>query len=374
MKIKKLCATEKRENKVKLKNNVDDPFMFNLLTSGLGLAGVVLAERTATLREEALSFEVLLAAGAVEALTVVVVVQRLHPLVAGLDGESAGEALGREQLVPVGLAVRVTLLQEERAVAELLAAVRALEALRVELLADGVEAVALHAGVALAADRGQELLEAVLAVQVTLLLDEADVGQRALAVAVVADEVIRAPDATQSGDEWSSDLLTAAATQWDTTARGNGLVHDTTAAGGRCGLACRAALVERCGTLWSWHSGSRRGGRGHGSWGWGRSRSLNGRGGGGLRGRRIAGWLGSRGSWGRSLASDGRRERRRNASGHWREGRRRLNQRARSGSERFRSDVVLVIGGVGRLGAAVQIGVGIEGGGDGLDSGFLSKF
>lgn len=30
------------------------------------------------------------------------------------------------------------------------------------------------------------------------------------------------------------------------------------------------------------------------------------------------------------------------------------------------------IGGVGRLGAAVQIGVGIEGGGDGLDSGFLS--
>lgn len=62
----------------------------------------------------------------------------------------------------------------------------------------------LHAGVALAADRGQELLEAVLAVQVTLLLDETDVGQRALAVAVVADEVIRAPDATQSGDEWSS--------------------------------------------------------------------------------------------------------------------------------------------------------------------------
>lgn len=222
--------------------------MFILLTSDLGLAGVVLAERTATLREEALSFEVLFAAGAVEALTVVVVVQRLHPLVAGLDGESAGEALGREQLVPVGLAVRVTLLQEERAVAELLAAVGALEALRVELLADGVEAVALHAGVALAADRGQELLEAVLAVQVTLLLDEADVGQRALAVAVVADEVIRAPDATQSGDEWSSDLLTAAATQWDTTARGNGLVHDATAAGRRGRLACRAALVERCGT------------------------------------------------------------------------------------------------------------------------------
>lgn len=207
---------------------------------------MILAERTATLREEALSFEVLLAAGAVEALTVVVIVQRFHPFVTGLDGESAGEALGREQLIPVGLAVGITLLQEERAVAELLAAVGALETLRVELLADGVEAIALHTSVTLAADRGQELLEAVLAVQITLLLDEADVGQRALAVAVVADEVIRAPDATQSGDEWSSDLLTAAATQWDTTTRGNGLVHDTTTAGRCGGLACCTTLVERC--------------------------------------------------------------------------------------------------------------------------------
>lgn len=81
--------------------------------------------------------------GAVEALTVVVVVQGLHPLVAGFDGESAGEALGREQFVPVGFAVRVAFLQEERAVAEQLAAVGTLEALRMELLADGVQAVSL---------------------------------------------------------------------------------------------------------------------------------------------------------------------------------------------------------------------------------------
>lgn len=162
--------------------------------------------------------------GAVEALTVVVVVQGLHPLVAGFDGESAGEALGREQFVPVGFAVRVAFLQEERAVAEQLATVGTLEALRMELLADGVQAVSLwntfveksvflivdlfrtnlNSGVALAADGGQELLEAVLAVQVTLLLHESDVGQRAFAVAVVADEVIRAPDAAESGDEWTS--------------------------------------------------------------------------------------------------------------------------------------------------------------------------
>lgn len=173
------------------------------MTDCLCLASVILAERTSTLREEALALEVLLAAGAVEALTVVVVVQRLHPLIAGLDGEATREALGREQLVPVGLAVGIALLQEERTVAEQLTAVGALEALRVELLTDGVEAVALYSGVALVADRGQELLEAVLAVQVTLLLDEADVGQLTLAVGVVADKVVRAPDATQCRDEWT---------------------------------------------------------------------------------------------------------------------------------------------------------------------------
>lgn len=65
----------------------------------------------------------------------------------------------------------------------------------------------LHSGVALAADRGQELLETVLAVQITLLLYESDVGQRAFAVAVVADEVVRAPDAAEGGDEWTSAMI-----------------------------------------------------------------------------------------------------------------------------------------------------------------------
>uniref|UniRef100_A0A2M3ZQS7 Putative secreted peptide n=1 Tax=Anopheles braziliensis TaxID=58242 RepID=A0A2M3ZQS7_9DIPT len=171
------------------------------------LASMVFAERTSTLREEALSFQVLFAAGAVEALAVVVVVQRLDPFVTGLDREAAGEALGREQIVPVLLAVRIALLEEERAVAELLAAVRALEALRMELLANGIQAIALNSAIALRAQRGQKLLEAVLTVQVTLLLDESDVGQRTLAVGVVANEVIRAPDASQCRDEWSCDDL-----------------------------------------------------------------------------------------------------------------------------------------------------------------------
>lgn len=215
---------------------------------------MVLAEWPTAFREEALSLEVLLAAGTVEALTVVVVVQGLHPLVAGLDGEPAGEALGREQFVPVGFAVGIALLQEERAVAEQFAAVGTLEALRVELLADGVQTITLHSGVALAADGGQELFEAVFTVQVTLFLHESNVSQWAFAVAVVADEVVRTPDATEGGNEGTSDLLTAAATQWNTATGGHGLVHNTTTTSWGGGRTGSPSLVEYAGTCTSTRS------------------------------------------------------------------------------------------------------------------------
>lgn len=62
----------------------------------------------------------------------------------------------------------------------------------------------LNSAIALRAQWGQELLEAVLAVQIALLLDEPNVSERTLAVGVVADEVIRAPDASQRRNERSS--------------------------------------------------------------------------------------------------------------------------------------------------------------------------
>lgn len=47
---------------------------------------------------------------AVEALTVIVVVECLHPSIASLDWEAASIALGGEQLIPIGLAVGVAIL------------------------------------------------------------------------------------------------------------------------------------------------------------------------------------------------------------------------------------------------------------------------
>lgn len=57
---------------------------------------------------------------------------------------------------------------------------------------------------ALAAGGRQVLLETVLAVQIALLLNESNVLQRTTAVAVHADEMIRAPDAAQCRDKGSS--------------------------------------------------------------------------------------------------------------------------------------------------------------------------
>lgn len=332
---------------------------------------MVLAEWPTAFREEALSLEVLLAAGTVEALTVVVVVQGLHPLVAGLDGEPAGEALGREQFVPVGFAVGIALLQEERAVAEQFAAVGTLEALRVELLPDGVQTITLHSGVALAADGGQELFEAVFTVQVTLFLHESNVSQRAFAVAVVADKVVRTPDATEGGDEGTSDLLTAAATQWNTATGGHGLVHNTTTTSWGGGRTGSPSLVEYAGTLLSWHSS-----RG----GYNRDRSWSDH-------RWVDRRLGSRScnhrscnhrSWSRSMTGDGSGEGSWYTAGYRWEGRWQLNlgqvARRQRTAEWFRNNVALVVGGVRGLRATVQIGMGVEGCGDGLDSRLLSGF
>jgi hypothetical protein len=48
------------------------------------------------------------------------------------------------------------------------------------------------------------LLEAVLAVQVTLLFNEADVDKFTLAAWIDAEEVGWTPGLSQSGDKWSS--------------------------------------------------------------------------------------------------------------------------------------------------------------------------
>lgn len=80
---------------------------------------------------------------AVEALAVIVVGQSLHPSVTGFYRESTSETFGCEQLVPIGLTIGLAVLQEEWTVAEQFAAMGTSEALRMEVFANGIQAIAL---------------------------------------------------------------------------------------------------------------------------------------------------------------------------------------------------------------------------------------
>ena len=71
----------------------------------------------------------------------VVVVEGFNPPVTGLDGESAADAFGREEVVPVFLTVGESVLQIEGRIGEDLAAVGAHEALGVERAVHGLQAV-----------------------------------------------------------------------------------------------------------------------------------------------------------------------------------------------------------------------------------------
>lgn len=191
----------------------------------------------------------------------VIIVQGLYPTISSLDGESARETLCREQLVPIcangerkqktsgisardrrglrlkgsngiertSFAVGQSLLEEEWAVAEQFAAVRALEAFRVEVLSNRVQAVlqqrkknrgcwervvrdrsrssssdtyAFDLVVAFVAVGRDETFETVLAIELSFLLDESDVLKGSAALRVHADEVLGAPNLPQRGDEW----------------------------------------------------------------------------------------------------------------------------------------------------------------------------
>lgn len=70
--------------------------------------------------------------------------QSLHPSVARLNGEPAGKTFRGEQLVPVGFAVGLSVFEEEGAIAEQFAAISARETLRMVVLADRVQAIALE--------------------------------------------------------------------------------------------------------------------------------------------------------------------------------------------------------------------------------------
>jgi len=103
---------------------------------------VTLAHRSAVLAQKALTFQVLFAHRASEALAVIVVVHSFDPAVTGLDWVAASIALCCKQFIPISFAVRQAILQVKMAVAKEATTVGARKAFRVKLLADGVQTIA----------------------------------------------------------------------------------------------------------------------------------------------------------------------------------------------------------------------------------------
>lgn len=187
-----------------------------------------LAERSSSLGIEALTFQVLLAVSAVEALAVVVIAKGLYPAVSGLNWETTSKALGREQLVPICLTVWQSIFQEEWIVAKQLATVSTQEAFWVEMLANCIQAISFDLLAALVARGSQVLLKAVFTIQLTLLFHEANVSKRATALGVHTDEMIWAPVLAKCSNEGAPDLCIAVSAQGDPTARNRALLGQHT--------------------------------------------------------------------------------------------------------------------------------------------------
>jgi len=67
---------------------------------------VALAEWFSSFHKETLSFKILFAQRAVEALRMIIIIESLNPSVSRLYGESTRDAFCREQLVPIFFTVR----------------------------------------------------------------------------------------------------------------------------------------------------------------------------------------------------------------------------------------------------------------------------
>lgn len=203
---------------------------------------MILAKWSTSFGEKALSFKILFAHSAVEALAVVVVSQSFDPSVTGLDGEAARKTFSSKKLVPIVLAVRESIFQEEGTVSEQLSAVRTAETFGMEVLSNRIQTIPFDLLVALIAGGCQELFETELAIKAGAFLDKADILQRSLALHVGAHKVLWTPDLAQGGDERSPNLTVAAATKRDARARCNTSVEGATTTAG-CRRPCKSGAL-----------------------------------------------------------------------------------------------------------------------------------
>lgn len=165
--------------------------------------GMLLAQGLVLLGVERLALQVNVAHRTNKAGVVPSMAEGFDELVAGLHREVTAVALGAEKGDVIFLAVRLPVLHVEQAVSEGLPTGSAHKTGGVPGLPQRMHHFPHDLGVAAGTGGGEVLAVAVLAVHVVLLLHEADVSQRG--VAVVAVELLRVPGAAQGHQERSSE-------------------------------------------------------------------------------------------------------------------------------------------------------------------------
>lgn len=178
-------------------------------------AGVFLAKGTTTLCIETLSLQIGLADSTVEAFSVPVLPESLHPAVRGFDGELAAVALGREELVPVLRAILIPVLNVEACGPNWRLTMETDKTFRMPRLAHSVDAVMFDGGDALGAFRREMRFVVDFAEKLTALFDKTAVLKRCAALRVGAHERIRGEGLTESQDEGPSDLVSTDGADWD---------------------------------------------------------------------------------------------------------------------------------------------------------------
>jgi len=89
------------------------------------------------------AFKILLAKGAVKALTVVIIIQSLNPAITSLDWESTRDTFCSEQFIPIFFAVGQSVFQVEWRVGEDFSTISANKTLRMKCFAHSLQTILL---------------------------------------------------------------------------------------------------------------------------------------------------------------------------------------------------------------------------------------
>jgi len=155
--------------------------------------GVFLAIRFSIFGKKSFPFQVNLTSRAVKALRVPVLVECLHPAIAGFDRKLTSSALSLEHDLPILFTIHFAVFDVEASTTDRLVTLWAQEATRAERVVQGIHALPHDFSSTFSALWSEVFLVILLTQKLASLFDEAHAEQRTFTVGVWAVETARTP-------------------------------------------------------------------------------------------------------------------------------------------------------------------------------------